>query len=154
MGSLNETLDALLGEYPIDRSRIYLTGFSLGGFGAWAWAAQRPERFAALTMVGGSGFLPSDTLGVNGIRDILPLRDLPIRVIHGADDQIVPIEIADGMVEAMRAANFTQLEYVRYPNASHGATSDLAFYNMEFYEWFWQFGSEGRSHDPIALDER
>ena len=33
---------------PVDRDRVYLTGFSMGGFGTWQTACQYPDRFAAI----------------------------------------------------------------------------------------------------------
>ncbi|MHC5021135.1 MAG: alpha/beta fold hydrolase [Planctomycetota bacterium] len=43
-------------EYPIDFDRIYVVGHSLGGVGAWAFAARMPDRFAAT--VSGAGNPP------------------------------------------------------------------------------------------------
>jgi dienelactone hydrolase len=42
-----EIMDGLLAEFPIDRQRIYLMGFSLGGGGVWNYLQQRPGFFAA-----------------------------------------------------------------------------------------------------------
>lgn len=41
-------IDHLLQEYSIDESRIYATGFSMGGIKSWDLFEQCPERFAAL----------------------------------------------------------------------------------------------------------
>jgi dienelactone hydrolase len=37
--------DAITTELRADRSRVFLTGLSMGGFGTWAWAAHSPTRF-------------------------------------------------------------------------------------------------------------
>ena len=56
-----EIIDGLLEEFPIDRQRIYLMGFSLGGAGIWNYLQQRPGFFAAANPqapaggIGGSG---------------------------------------------------------------------------------------------------
>ena len=42
-----EIIDGLLAEFPIDRQRIYLMGFSMGGGGVWNYLQQRPGFFAA-----------------------------------------------------------------------------------------------------------
>jgi pimeloyl-ACP methyl ester carboxylesterase len=39
------------------RTRIYLTGLSMGGYGAWKFAIAAPERFAAVAPVCGWGQL-------------------------------------------------------------------------------------------------
>ena len=40
-------LDGLLEEFPIDRQRIYILGFSMGGAGTWNYIQARPGFFAA-----------------------------------------------------------------------------------------------------------
>ena len=36
------------GEYHVDPDRIYLAGLSMGGYGAWQYAMEHPEKLAAL----------------------------------------------------------------------------------------------------------
>src|SRR6185295_14692673 len=40
-------LDDVTDRYKLDTNRIYLTGLSMGGYGAWSLALEYPERFAA-----------------------------------------------------------------------------------------------------------
>lgn len=79
---------------PIDLSRIYLTGISMGGYGTWDLAARHPEWFAAAVPVCGGGD-PS-----TGPR----LVGLPVRAVHGLQDGVVPPERTRAMVSAIRAA--------------------------------------------------
>ena len=51
LGILDETLAA----YPVDSQRVYLTGLSMGGYGAWDLAVRFPERFAAVAPICGGG---------------------------------------------------------------------------------------------------
>ena len=39
-------IDAVAGHFPVDRSRLYVTGFSTGGLGSWVVAADAPKVFA------------------------------------------------------------------------------------------------------------
>lgn len=55
VAALDRMLDEIVASNRVDQDRIYLTGISMGGFGAWAWAAARPERFAALAPICGGG---------------------------------------------------------------------------------------------------
>jgi poly(3-hydroxybutyrate) depolymerase len=48
-------LEYLTEEFRIDRDRIYVGGYSLGGFGCLSLAAAAPDRFAALVPVAGGG---------------------------------------------------------------------------------------------------
>ena len=40
-------LEAVVANHRVDRERIYLIGYSRGGFGAWSMAEQFPQTFAA-----------------------------------------------------------------------------------------------------------
>ena len=48
-------LDEVMTKYRVDRSRVYVMGFSRGGFGTWAMAEQFPETFAAVVPIAGGG---------------------------------------------------------------------------------------------------
>ncbi|NQV23599.1 MAG: prolyl oligopeptidase family serine peptidase, partial [Rhodopirellula sp.] len=48
-------LEQSLKDLPIDKSRVYLTGLSMGGYGSWELAMRRPELFAAVAPVCGGG---------------------------------------------------------------------------------------------------
>ncbi len=127
---LDTLLDDLLAEQPIDPDRVYLTGFSMGGYGTWVWAVKRPERFAALLPVGGSGFF-DDFLTRD---DLQRLRTKPLWLVHGALDQAVAVRGADEVAAALAeiGANFG---YTRYPDANHGGTSDRAYIDRAIYRW-------------------
>ena len=49
MAALDETIE----EFRIDESRVYLTGLSLGGEGAWYLGYLHPDRFAAIVPICG-----------------------------------------------------------------------------------------------------
>lgn len=48
-------IDEIISLYPVDEKRIYLTGLSMGGYGAWDLAMKYPDRFAALATVCSGG---------------------------------------------------------------------------------------------------
>ena len=48
-------IDEMKTKYNVDKSRVYLTGLSMGGFATWALAAQYPNDFAAIAPVCGGG---------------------------------------------------------------------------------------------------
>ena len=48
-----EAIEAAAERYPIDRDRISLFGFSMGGAGVWYLASHYPDRFAAAAPLGG-----------------------------------------------------------------------------------------------------
>ncbi len=57
----------------VDGNRMYLTGLSLGGFGAWEYALRYPNRFAAVAPIAGGYIFQSEE--VPG--DICKLKNLP-----------------------------------------------------------------------------
>lgn len=75
-------LQNVLENYAIDRRRILITGFSLGGRGTWFMSSRHADLFtAAIPIAGSSGDEPLDRLG-----------RIPTYVIHSRDDQVVPFE--------------------------------------------------------------
>ena len=48
-------VDRTIADFKGDAKRVYLTGLSYGGFGAWNLAARHPQKFAALAPIVGYG---------------------------------------------------------------------------------------------------
>lgn len=75
-------LDNILADYVIDRRRILVTGFSLGGHGTWYMSSRHSDLFtAAIPIAGSSRDEPLDRLG-----------RMPTYVIHSRADEVVPFE--------------------------------------------------------------
>jgi predicted peptidase len=126
-------LDHVRANYAIDPKRIYLTGLSMGGFGAWAMALRQPQRFAALAPVAG---------GWDSERDIVPrnicdIKDVPIWVFHGAQDDIVLPKKAELMVTALKRCG-VEVRYTLYPDAKHRESFERAYDDPELYAWMFQ----------------
>ena len=102
----------LADELPIDETRIYLTGWSMGGTGTWHMLTQWPEVFACGVPLGGVG--DPKTAGT--------IRNIPIWVFHGEKDDQLPIERSRVMVDALKALDgkvmFTELAGERHPITS------------------------------------
>ncbi|UXX81017.1 prolyl oligopeptidase family serine peptidase [Reichenbachiella carrageenanivorans] len=52
---LIDMLDQTLKNYKTDKSRVYLSGLSYGGFGTWYLGSKHPDRFAAINPIVGWG---------------------------------------------------------------------------------------------------
>lgn len=122
--ALNALLEELVAALPVERDRIYLTGMSMGGYGAWHLATAYPHWFAALAPVCGGGE-PDRACA---------LRDIPIWAFHGARDEGVPPSESQAMVEAVRACG-GNARLTLYPECGHDAWTP-AYDNPELYLWF------------------
>jgi predicted peptidase len=87
----------LLERYEIDRSRVLVTGYSLGGHGTWYMAAEHPDLFTAAIPMAGAP--PRGTLNKIGV--------IPICVVHSADDRVVPIQPARDAATELEKKNTT-----------------------------------------------
>jgi predicted peptidase len=121
---LNALLDDVLVRYRVDPDRVYLTGLSMGGFGAWELVSTYPQRFAAVAPMCGGGNPTS----------VRRLRNLPFWVFHGDADPTVPVKLSDDMVEALKQAG-AEVKYTRYPGVGHDCWTQ-SYNNPEIYDWF------------------
>src|SRR4029079_335153 len=79
---------------PVDQSRIYLSGLSMGGYGAWKLLKENPDFFAAAIPICGGGDPASVSL----------FKDVPIWIFHGRKDEAVPVQKSIDMDEALKKA--------------------------------------------------
>lgn len=111
------------GEFSVDRDRVYLTGYSMGGFATWEIACHDPDRFAAIAPLCGGG--PIERAG--------RLKDVPVWAFHGGNDKVVPPEASRAMVDAVvQCGGRAQLTV--YPGEGHGIL-DVTCENPRLYEW-------------------
>ncbi len=114
-------IEQLIEVYDIDKSRVYLTGLSMGGFGTWYTAMARPDLFAAIVPVCGGGM--AWNAGV--------LR-MPVWAFHGTADPAVAVSHSDMMVEALKRCG-RDVKYTRMEGVGHNVW-DYA-YNLELLDW-------------------
>jgi poly(3-hydroxybutyrate) depolymerase len=101
-------LDQETAEFHADPARTYLTGLSMGGYGAWELARQYPKRWAAVAIAAGGPFwsyaperwqqaatLPGDYARAVG--------RLPVWMFHGSEDNVVPPRESELMYNALKA---------------------------------------------------
>lgn len=103
-----DLLEQVLKEYPIDQSRIYITGVSMGGYGTWELIARYPHKFAAAVPVCGGGDL----------KTIPTIKHIPIWAFHGSQDRLVPPEKSRRMIKGLQEAG-AQPGYTEYPEVDH-----------------------------------
>ena len=102
-------LEQEIAEFHTDPTRTYLTGLSMGGYGAWELARLYPRRWAAIVIAAGGIFwsyaperwqqaatLPGEYARVLG--------HTPVWMFHGSEDNVVPVRESELMYNAVKAA--------------------------------------------------
>ena len=123
--ALKGMLDEVLAKYNVDRQRVYLTGLSLGGYGAWDLASRYPHYFAAVAPICGGGIA----------RIVGNMRGVPTWVFHGKKDDAVPEEESARMVDALKAAG-GNVKYTMLPEAGHVDAWVHAYGEAGLFDWF------------------
>lgn len=119
-----EALRAHLAEtLPVDPDRVVVTGLSMGGYGAWNYAASYPDRLAAIAPVCGIG----DTERARRVARV------PVWAFHGALDDVVPLAGDLEMVTRVRRVG-GWVRFTIYPDTGHDAW-DQAYAEPDLYDW-------------------
>jgi predicted peptidase len=107
-------VERVRGELAIDPRRVLVTGFSMGGRGAWFMASRHADLFTAAVIVAAS----------KGDEPVERLATVPTYVIHSRRDQVVPFAPAEQLAR--------QLEELGRP-IHFEALGDLGHYEMGRY---------------------
>ena len=127
---------------PVDPARVYSTGVSMGGGGALTFAMFYPQRIAAVFDVFGVtdfarfygegryqqslqnafGGTPAEVPEIyreqSALLNVDKLVDMPVIIIHGDADNVVPIWSSRELAAALKAAGGT-VEYIEVPGEVH-----------------------------------
>ncbi|MBM83925.1 MAG: hypothetical protein CMJ78_25495 [Planctomycetaceae bacterium] len=116
-------LDTIENEFNVDATKRFLTGWSMGGYGAWDMAAKYPKRWAAVAPLAG---------GANS-EDVSPLKDVRLWAFHGKKDDIVfPLRSRQAIDAVKKTGGAPKL--TEYSKADHDVWRTV-YGNAEFYEW-------------------
>lgn len=121
-----ELLDEIEARYPVDRDRVYLTGYSMGGGGVWRVALEHGDRFAAAVPL--AAHTPAPTP-----ERTRALSRLPFLVYHGSTDAVTPVAPAVAMVDALRGVG-ADVELRLIEGAGHGDLTTI-FRDPALYAW-------------------
>jgi predicted peptidase len=135
--TMSALLDSVIQKYNADKQRVYLTGLSMGGYGAWSLALAHPEKFAAVIPICGGG----DTIHVHLARlnYLTPktkeaLKTLPIWAFHGGSDKVIPPSESQHMIDAFKALGNNDVKLTVYPGVEHNSW-EQTYNNSEVYKW-------------------
>ena len=132
-------LDQESAEFHGDPDRTYLTGLSLGGYGAWELARAYPRRWAAIAIAASGIFwsyaperwqqltsLPAEYARAVG--------RTPVWLFHGSEDPVVPARESELMFAALKAESGHVRLWV-YQSMKHDCWT-RAYGEPELPRWF------------------
>ena len=95
--------------WPIDKKRIYLTGYSNGAIGSWKLALEHPKLFAGALLL--SGYYTEDRVKI------------PIHVLHGNKDELFNIHEVELMLQFSQSKG-SHISLTKIPGFSHYMACD------------------------------
>ncbi len=137
-----EVLRVVQEEYHVDPDRIFLTGMSNGGIGTWIIGMHYADRFAGLAPM------------ASGIDDVLfpfvkNLANTPVYVIHGAEDQVMPVRLSRDLVKEMESLGVSHV--YREHTWTHPHAGGHFFPRQELPELIAWFDRQRRTTLPRTI---
>lgn len=108
-----EVLAEVREELPIDGDRIYLYGHSMGGAGTYHIASKNPYLFAGLAVAA-----PYPREDLAPLEQLNNIQHLPIMVLQGTADALVPVEMTRRWVDTMKSLGMQHI-YIEIEGADH-----------------------------------
>lgn len=138
---VNAVLEWTMEHYACDSNRVYVIGMSLGGYGTLDYVCTYPHKVAAaMALCGGCSQ-----------KDVQPLGEVPLWIIHGTGDRIVPVSKSKEVVKALeRNGNATRLRYDWPRGLNHGRPVRY-FYCSKTYEWLFSHSLDDVNR-PVCRD--
>ncbi|MGV3459716.1 MAG: prolyl oligopeptidase family serine peptidase [Flavobacterium sp.] len=127
--TLYRLIQNVVKENNVDEKRIYLTGLSMGGWGAWNLAFAHPEMFAALVPV--CGFVDRVPMLEN-----CKIKDIPTRIFHGLLDDVVDVSYSTTMYKKLKPCS-KDISLTIFDDANHDSWTRV-YDNSAIYEWMLQ----------------
>jgi len=126
---VRSVLDFVQANYPIDTTRIYVVGMSLGGYGTLNFVGKYADRVAAAVALCGGG----------DVRNACTMAKTNLWIKHGKQDAAVAYTESTKVYDAIKkCAPDAPTHLTLYDKLGH---SQLAreFYTDTLYNWMFQF---------------
>lgn len=127
--TLYRLVQKVVKENNVDQNRIYLTGLSMGGWGAWNLAFAHPEMFAALVPV--CGFVDRVPMLEN-----CKIKDIPTRIFHGLLDDVVDVSYSTTIYKKLKPCS-KDISLTIFDDANHDSWTRV-YDNSAIYDWMLQ----------------
>jgi predicted peptidase len=122
----NELVKKIANEEAVDRSRIYISGLSLGGFGTFESVFRYPDLYAAALPICGGGDTNSYDKRVS---------KTAFWLFHGDADQAVNVALSREMAAKLKSLK-VENRYTEYPGVQHNSWNN-AFAEADYLKWMF-----------------
>lgn len=112
--------------YRIDKSKVYVTGISIGGYGTYIAAMDNPDKIAAIVPLCG-GINDIDTTRINS------LAKMPVWMFHGTADEVISIKESERIYNSLKKRS-NRVKFTRLKGEGHGIQF-LYETKPEIYDW-------------------
>lgn len=123
---LTDMLDQVLKDYQADKSRVYLTGLSLGGFATWYLASRHPDYFAAIAPVVGWGH--------PDLMEPIAKAQIPVWAFAGGMDPVVQKKYFYAGINKLRALGCPEVRFSIEEDLGHD-TWRRVYGGEDLYAW-------------------
>jgi len=120
--AVNALLDMISARYAIDKKKVAVTGYSMGGAGSWHFGEKFTDRFSAVIPVAGT---PPES--ASGWR-------LPVLAIHSRNDQVQPIGPTEARIKELQKAG-VNAKLIALTGISHYETDRFVDALSEAVPW-------------------
>jgi len=124
--TLKELITSCLSEYDIDSKKVSLTGYSMGGTGAFNIAIKYSNLFNKIAIL--SGTMSNTSSNINA------LKDKEIWAFVGNKDTTVKPESSKKFIETLKKEN-DKAKITIYEDATHEEIPELVYKDSEVLEW-------------------
>jgi predicted esterase len=121
-----QVVDLVRKEFTVDDARTYLMGHSMGGAGTLYLAITYPQRWAAVAAIAPAAF----SVDKQGLARI---PKMPVMIVHGDMDTVVPTPVGRAWVEAMRSLQMNY-QYIEVPGGDHGSV--ISSHQADIFAFF------------------
>ena len=123
--AVNALLDMVLANYAIEKTKVVVTGYSMGGAGSWYLAQKFPERFRAAIPI--SATPPTSATG----------WQLPVLAIHSRDDEVNPFDPTEARIAELQKAG-VQAKLIALNGVSHRDPTRFRNALRQAIPWLWE----------------
>ena len=121
--TLDKFIDEVIANYPVDKNKLYLLGFSQGSVVSMSYALIWPQKVAGV--IAQSGYVPNDS----GLQiDATHIKGKPFILTHGIQDPLLPIDWARRSRDILQKLE-VNLEYHEFNMRHEVSEESLAVIN-------------------------